>query len=175
MPEIKTLATMDGKTRALHQIEEEGCHIGETAERPSTQITLGNTRRNRTTGLSYRRPNRGYTKEKTTKWTKQMNKELYRMYLQSEPERKGYVKRLAEIWNSNNESPKEMTGKHLAEQVRNLKKKKLLNDEEIKLIELEMITPICTQLNPTEDISSQMQQLVTSLPESSDALHLPAR
>ena len=81
MPEIKTLATMDGKTRALHQIEEEGHHIGETAEGPSTQITRGNTCRNRTMGLSYRRPNRSYTKEKTTKWTKQMNKELYRMYL----------------------------------------------------------------------------------------------
>ena len=53
-----------------------------------------------------------------------------------------------------------MTGKHLAEQVRNLKK--LLNDEEIKLIELEMITLVCTQLNPTEDISSQTQQPVTS-------------
>ena len=142
MPGIKTLATMDGKTRALHQIEEEGRHIGETAEGPSAQITRGNTRRNRTTGLSYRRPNSSYTKEKTTKWTKQVNKELYRMYLQSEPERKGYIKRLAEIWNSNNnESPKEMTEKHLAEQVRNFKKKKLLNDEEIKSIELEMITP----------------------------------
>ena len=35
-----------------------------------------------------------------------------------------------------------------------------------------MITPICTQLNPTEDISSQTQQPVTSLPESSDDLHL---
>ena len=65
-----------------------------------------------------------------------------------------------------------MTGKHRAEQVRNLKKKKLLNDEEIKLIELEMIAPVCTQLNPTEDISSQTQQPVTSLPESSDDLHL---
>ena len=95
MPEIKTLATMDSKTRALHQIEEEGRHIGETAEGPSTQITRGNICRNRTTGLSYSRPNRSYTKEKTTKWAKQMNKELNRMYLQSEPERKGYMKRLA--------------------------------------------------------------------------------
>ena len=63
-----------------------------------------------------------------------------------------------------------MTGKHLAEQVRN--PKKLLNDEEIKLIELEMITLVCTQLNPTEDISSQTQQPVTSLPESSVDLYL---
>ena len=164
---------MDGKTRALRQIEEEGRHIGETAKGPSMQITCGNTGRNRTMGLSYRRLNRSYTKEKTTKWTKQMNKELYRMYFQSEPERKGYIKRLEEIWNSNNnKSPKEMTREHPAEQVRNLKKKKLLNDEEIKLIELEMITPICIQLNSTEDISSQEQQPVASLLESSDDVHL---
>ena len=61
-----------------------------------------------------------------------MNQELYRTYLQSELERKRHMKRLEEIWNSNNnESPKEMTGKHLAEQVRNIKKNKLLSDEEI--------------------------------------------
>ena len=52
-----------------------------------------------------------------------MNKEIYGMYIQSKPEEKGYQGRLKAIWDHNKKDFKHFTGKHLAEQVRNIKKK----------------------------------------------------
>ena len=53
--------------------------------------TRGNTRAKRTTGLSYRRPRRDYSK--STKWTHQMNKDLAKLYKTSQPGKLGYMKK----------------------------------------------------------------------------------
>ena len=94
--------------------------------------TRGNTRVNRSTGLSYRRPSRDYTR--STKWTYEMNKELLQLFADSKPDKRGYQKRLKELWDIRYPDHNKFTPKHLAEQVRNIKKKKLLPTTEISRI-----------------------------------------
>ena len=85
--------------------------------------TRGNTRAKRTTGLSYHRPRRDYSK--STKWTYQMNKDLAKLYKTSQPGKLGYMKRLKDLCTLT-----KFTAKHLAEQVRNIKRRKLLPEPE---------------------------------------------
>ena len=66
-----------------------------------------------------------------------MNKELCLMYLRSKPEEKGYQKRLKSIWDENYEEYKNLTPRHTAEEVRNIKKKNLLSKIERQLIEIQ--------------------------------------
>ena len=64
------------------------------------------------------------------------------MYIRSKPEEKGYQGRLKAIWDHNKKEFKHFTGKHLAEQVRNIKKKNLLSEVDRQLIKLQhRITP----------------------------------
>ena len=163
---------MEGTTDKGLQNEQEGRHVEEEVEGHSTQVARGNTRRNRTTGLSYRRPNRDYDHEKTISWTKEMNKKLYRMYLQAKPEKRGYTKRLKGIWDRNNTGFKEMSDRHLDEQVRNITKRKLSSDEEIKLIESEEIETEDTRLNLRKDINNDTQQPVNQPAEPHQHHHI---
>ena len=54
-----------------------------------------------------------------------------------EPTNRGYQKRLKELWDEEMPERKHFTSKQLAQQVRNLKIKKLLNDAELQALEKE--------------------------------------
>ena len=95
---------------------------------------------NQTTGLSYRRPTRDYTR--STKWTYEMNKKLYQLYKDSKPGKRGYMNRLKELWDKKYEIYNNFTAKHLAEQVRNIKKKKLLPNLDMETNELVRVIDI---------------------------------
>ena len=62
-----------------------------------------------------------------------MNKELYEMYIKSKPTVYGYMKRLKEIWDEKHPD-ENLEPRHLAEQVRNIKKKQLLSQSDIEQI-----------------------------------------
>ena len=97
-----------------------------------------NTRSNRSTGIPYRRPTRDYTKSFT--WAKDINRRLHKLYLISQPTNRGYQKRLKELWNEEMPERKHFTSKQLAQQVRNIKIKKLLNDADLQAPEKEYKT-----------------------------------
>ena len=117
------------KSRTSKQKSQDG---DELLQNEGEGKTRGNTRVNRSTGLSYRRPSRGYTR--STKWTYEMNKELLQLFADSKPNKCGYQKRLKELWDIRYPDHKKITPKHLAEQVHNIKKKKLLPTTEISRI-----------------------------------------
>ena len=83
--------------------------------------------------LTYCRPKRDYTKK--TKWSEAMNKEIYLLYIRAKPQEKGYRKRLKDLWDENYPKLDQMNGKQLAQQVRNIKTKKLLSERVIQLLE----------------------------------------
>ena len=78
-------------TRRKQHNQEEGRHLVEDEDEQSAHAqgnqpeeTRANTRTNvsRSTGLSYRRPNRDY--RASMKWTYEMSKDLYRMYIKAD-------------------------------------------------------------------------------------------
>ena len=111
----KTRSKYNGKPRHIE------IHDEEEAENTHAQVTRGNTRKNQKTGLSYCRPSRDY--KKCVKWSGAMNKQIYLMYMRAKPTEKGYQKRLKVLWDENYPTLSNMTARHLAEQVRNIKKK----------------------------------------------------
>ena len=62
-----------------------------------------------------------------------MNKELYEMYIKCKLTVYGYMKRLKEIWDEKHPD-ENLEPRHLAEQVRNIKKKQLLSQSDIEQI-----------------------------------------
>ena len=125
------------KDQAKHQNEEEGRHL-ENIDLERTAEATANTQKRRGNteiGVSYRKPTRDYSK--CIKWTGAMNEELYLTYLRWKPEEKGYQNRLKSIWDENYEEYKHLTLRHIAEQVRNIKKKNLLSKIEQQLIEIQ--------------------------------------
>ena len=79
-----------------------------------------------------RHPATGEQRQKRLGWSKEDNKRLFECYIRSEPERKGYRKRLLNLWkarNINNELT-EVTEQRLADQVRQIKNKKWLETVE---------------------------------------------
>ena len=46
--------------------------------------------------ISYKRPDRNYAKQ--TRWTFEMNKDVYECYLQVERDKPGYMRRLKTLW-----------------------------------------------------------------------------
>ena len=116
--------------------------------------TRGNTRENRTTGLSYRRPTGDYTR--STKWTYEINKRLYQLYKDSKPGKRGYMNRPKELWDNKYEIYNNFTAKHLAEQVRNIKKKKLLPNLDMETNELEsLILHNSTETEKNNDVEPE--------------------
>ena len=61
-----------------------------------------------------------------------MNQDLHKLYLESRPDDKGYTKRLKTLWKNKFQDLSHLTSRHLAEQVRNIKNKNLLDDLEIQ-------------------------------------------
>ena len=117
------------KSRTSKQKNQDGTELLHNEGEGKTQ---GNTWVNRSTKLLYRRPSRDYTR--STKWTYEMNKELLQLFAHSKPDKCGYQKRLKELWDIRYPDHKKFMPKHLAEQVRNIKKKKLLPTTEISRI-----------------------------------------
>ena len=75
------------------------------------------------------------------KWTERMNRELYFMYLQSKPTEKGYQKRLKVLWDESFPEYAHLNSKHVPKQVRNIKRKNLLNEINRQLLEIRFHTP----------------------------------
>ena len=80
--------------------------------------------------ISKRRPGRhpatAEQRHERLGWSKEHNKRLFECYIRSEPERRGYRKRLRDLWKArkiNNELT-EVTEQRLADQVRQIKNKK---------------------------------------------------
>ena len=67
-------------------------------------------------------------RQKRLGWSKEDNKRLFECYIRSEPKRRGYGKRLLDLWKARNTNNKltEVTDQRLADQVRQIKNKKWL-------------------------------------------------
>ena len=76
----------DGKD--IKEVQEENFEEQEL-EVEQRQRPLHQTKRRRKK-ISYRRPNRNYAKQ--TGWTFEMNKDVYKCYLQAEPDKPGYIR-----------------------------------------------------------------------------------
>ena len=78
-----------------------------------------------------------------------MNKEIYLLYIRSKPGESGYRKRLKNLWADNFPELQHLTPKHFAEQIRNIKKKNLLNEIDRQLFELQHNIPQGNEENTT--------------------------
>lgn len=67
------------------------------------------------------------------RWSRNENKEAWRCYIMSNPEVRGYRKRMYNIWNERDNTP--LTEQRLADQVNNIKKTKWLSEQEREEIE----------------------------------------
>ena len=79
-----------------------------------------------------RHPATAELRQRRLGWTKEDNKRLFECYARSKPERRGYRKRLLDLWkayNTNTELTK-VTEQRLADQVRQIKNKKWLETAE---------------------------------------------
>ena len=72
----------------------------------------------------FRRPNRDYTRQNT--WT--LNKSLYKIYEQSNPNKWGYTNRMKEKWDNLHPKLNLFTAKHLNTQITRIIKKKLIRE-----------------------------------------------
>ena len=75
---------------------------------------------------SYRRPNRDYTRHNT--WTYELNKSLYKIYEQSNPNKRGYTNRMKQKWDNLHPKLNLFTAKHLNTQIIRIIKKKLIRE-----------------------------------------------
>ena len=79
-----------------------------------------------------RHPATDEQRQKRLGWTKEDNKRLFECYARSKPERRGYRKRLLDLWKAYNTNTEltEVTEQRLAGQVRQIKNKKWLETAE---------------------------------------------
>ena len=89
----------------------------EINERPEMQ----NTKKNRKKVTPYRRPTRDHSTH--IEWTLEMNKNLYKFYVEAKSKGKGYQERMKGMWDEKYPALNNVTPKHLASQVRNMLKK----------------------------------------------------
>ena len=88
--------------RRNQNTQEEGCHHvdneGARSAHAQAEDTRGKARTNisRNAGLSYKRPSRDY--KASIKWTYEVNKNLYRVFIEADKSQLGYQKRLKSIW-----------------------------------------------------------------------------
>ena len=79
-----------------------------------------------------RHPATAELRQRRLGWTKEDNKRLFECYARSKPERRGYRKRLLDLWKAYNTNTEltEVTEQRLADQVRQIKNKKWLETAE---------------------------------------------
>ena len=89
-----------------------------------------------------------------------MNKEIYLLYIRAQPKVKGYQQRLKTLWDENFPQFNQMTSKHLAQQIRNIKMKRLLSGLDRQLIEQRVSRTIEMQkkTRPQEPEKEQEQE-----------------
>ena len=73
--------------------------------------------------VSFRRPNRDYNK--TIDWTYELNRELYDIYIKSEPDRIGFMQRLKDLWDKQHPEIN-TTSKNLNERAKRIIRNKLV-------------------------------------------------
>ena len=100
-------------------IEEQEIEV-ERSQRPLHQTKRGRKK------ISYKRPNRNYAKQ--TRWTFEMNKDVYECYLQAERDKPGYMKRLKALWDEIRPEYSHLSDKNLRDRVDRIIKKNLLAD-----------------------------------------------
>ena len=86
-----------------------------------------------------RHPTTAEQRQKRLGWSKEDNRRLFECYIRSEPERRGYRKRMLDLWiaRNTNEELNKVSEQRLADQARQIKIKKWLENveqEEIALI-----------------------------------------
>ena len=93
------------------------------------------------------------------KWTYEMNKDLYRMYIKADKKQRGYQKRLKTLWDKDYPRETHVNEKQLAQQIRNIQQKQLIPEIELKRIEQEMgelNTPGDNNLGETNPIQKRI-------------------
>ena len=108
----------------IEEIQEENIEEQEI-EVEQRQRPLHQTKRGRKK-ISYKRPNRNYAKQ--TRWTFEMNKNVYECYLQAERDKPGYMKRLKALWDEIRPEYSHLSDKNLRDRVDRIIKKNLLAD-----------------------------------------------
>ena len=108
----------------IEEIQEENIEEQEI-EVEQRQRPLHQTKRGRKK-ISYKRPNRNYAKQ--TRWTFEMNKDVYECYLQAERDKPGYMKRLKALWDEIPPEYSHLSDKNLRDRVDRIIKKNLLAD-----------------------------------------------
>ena len=119
-----------------------------------------------------RHPATAEQRQKRLGWSKEDNKRLFECYIRSEPEWRGYRKRLLDLWkarNINNELT-EVTEQRLADQVRQIKNKKWLETVEREEIAIRVIHEHqeieTTELHATDRSDYEHQETeTTELPQ----------
>ena len=79
-----------------------------------------------------RHPATAEQRQKRLGWSKEDNRRLFECYIRSEPERRGYRKRMRDLWiaRNTNEELNKVSEQRLADQVRQIKIKKWLENVE---------------------------------------------
>ena len=106
--------------------------------------------------LSSCRPKRDYTR--CVKWSGAINKEMYLLYITAQPKVKGYQQRLKHLWDDNCPEFNQLTSKHLAQQIRNIKTKKLVSEPDMQLIGQRVNRTIETQIGKTRPQKPEKEQ-----------------
>ena len=77
----------------------------------------------KTLKTSYRRPLRDYTTH--IEWTCELNRDLFRLYLESKPSVSRYMQRLKDLWDKDHPNLNHLSKKHLREQAVRIRKRVL--------------------------------------------------
>ena len=109
---------------------------------------------------SYLRPNRDYTKHMT--WSYDLNRDIYNIYKEAiEPNQKGYMKRMKELWDKIHSKYNHLTEKHLREQALWVINKKLIKETGLITNETQQTTRADNKENinqPVENNEDNIEQ-----------------
>ena len=103
---------------------------------PSVQQHSSGERRTNSGKVSYRRPNRDYSKSIT--WTYELNKDVYDIYIMVKSDESGYIKRMKEMWDKIHPEL-EFAAKNLRERAMRIINKKLIRETGLILEQQETI------------------------------------
>ena len=103
---------------------------------PSVQQHSLGERRMNSGKVSYRRPNRDYSKSIT--WTYELNKDVYDIYIRVKSDGSGYMKRMKQMWDKIHPEL-DITAKNLRERAMRIINKKLIRETGLILEQQETI------------------------------------
>ena len=134
---VETNPIQDGRP------EQEDIHtqktVGECAVGTPGACSKQGARSRTKTKTSYLRPNRDYTKHMT--WSYDLNRDIYNIHKEAiEPNQKGYMKRMKELWDKTHSKYNHLTEKHLRKQALRVINKKLIKETGLITNEAEQTT-----------------------------------